>query len=351
MGQGATDGPKNILVMIHGISPEPYPEDPQTTYGALWRSLLAAAPQLAERFPQGYIGVSWGRELPQTPPPTLVELRPDQCLTRAQNFINQKTRYEAVKGDRTPNNRLLQSWGQRGVDFPWFTPAVRGLVTRLREEMIIQGVGDAIYYGSQDGEFHIRRTVYGQILNQLDGYLGDPDVRLHIVGHSLGVTVSHDLLYGLFAPGHQPDYYRQAEAFDVQRFQRWRAKAEAGELRLGSLTSFASQLPLFVMRKQMLVDLLAAGQLLRAEALGIRSQVEALPGARSPVSRSPIQWQLFYDVDDLLAFATRPLYDSPQAIQEFQVDTGDNPATAHVSYWQNPTVIRETAQLLMDHSG
>ncbi len=346
--------PVNLLVMVHGISPEPHPSAPDDQYEQFWRSLLAADPSLEQQFSQGYIGVSWGRELPQESTPQLIELRPDQCLTRAQNFINQQTSYEKMKasdgGD--PNNSLLKWNGQRGIDFPWFTPAVRNLVGQLREDLLIRGVGDAIYYGSRDGELHIRRAVYGQVLSQLDGFWDDPEVRLHVIGHSLGVTITHDFLYGLFAADHRPGYCQQADDADVVRFERWRAKAQTGELQLGSLTSFASQLPLFFMRKQVLVDQLAAGQLLRADAIGLRPAGlgGVAAGMESQVGM-PVQWQLFYDVDDLLAFGTRRLYDQQDGIREVQVDTGDSPAGAHAGYWEHPEVVEQTAALLVANAG
>ncbi|NJN29689.1 MAG: hypothetical protein HC824_03975 [Synechococcales cyanobacterium RM1_1_8] len=358
-----TDLPVNILVMVHGISPEPLPFSPEPMYGAFWRSLQCHQPILGDRFPQGYIGVSWGQELPKPGRPPLIDLRPDQCLTRAQNFINQRTSYEQIKAAPDPNSKLLEWGGDRSIDFPWYSPIVRGLVANLREQTLIQGVGDAIYYCSRDGEFYIRRAVYGQVLSQLDDYLEAKEVRLHLIGHSLGVTLTHDFLYGLFAPNHRPDYYRQAEEANALRFERWRAKAERGELKLGSLTSMASQLPLFALRRQVLVDQLAAGQLLDGQMIGLRPDVEPRPGqpdrhpeaALSPDtalssgggSMQAIQWQLFYDVDDLLAFGTRRLYDQPSRIREVQVDTGDNPAKAHVNYWENRQVIAQTAALLL----
>lgn len=348
--------PVNLLVMVHGISPEAEPIAPDGLYEGLWRSLLAEDPSLEQQFPQGYIGVSWGHELPQTPPPPLIELRPDQCLTRAQNFINERTSYEKIKAadasdPNNPNNQLLKVSSRRGIDFPWFTPAVRNLVGRLREEMLIRGVGDAIYYGSRDGEFHIRRAVYGQVLGQLDAFLDEPEVRLHVIGHSLGVTITHDLLYGLFAADHRPGYYQQGDEADAVRFERWRMKAQTGELQLGSLTSLASQLPLFFMRKQVVVDLLAAGELLRAEAIGLRPPGLGGAVAGEASERAAVQWQLFYDVDDLLAFGTRRLYDQRDGIREVQVDTGDGPGGAHTGYWENGEVVRMTAALLAANAG
>lgn len=89
------------------------------------------------------------------------------------------------------------------------------------------------------------------------------------------------------------------------------------------------------MRKQELVDLLSRGDFLKAVDIGI-------------VEVNKIKWKLFYDVDDLIGFASRRLYDSDSgnAIMDIQVDSADNPAKAHTEYWENPKVIDETSQLL-----
>lgn len=38
---------------------------------------------------------------------------------------------------------------------------------------------------------------------------------------------------------------------------------------------------------------------------------------------------------------------TPGAIVEVQVDCGDTPVGAHTAYWDNPEVIRPTAELLL----
>ncbi len=64
----------------------------------------------------------------------------------------------------------------------------------------------------------------------------------------------------------------------------------------------------------------------------------------------PVQWLLFYDIDDVLGFATRRLYQDCPAVREIQVDSGDQPLSAHTEYWTNETVVRETAELLVTNS-
>lgn len=327
--------PVNILVMIHGMTPDEKPKSPFDSsedgkywgYNAFWEALCQEQPELKHLFSQGFIGVEWGAELPQLPQPSVDELRQDQQLTRAQNFINNTISY----------NKLVESPDKNDVtifEFPWLTPIPRMLVVGLRETIVIRGLGDVVYYCSTEGETLVRKTVYGQVLQQLDPYLEESEVRLHLIGQSLGVTLTHDFLYGLFTRKQDSDFLCQADKDDRERFEEWQKKATNRELRLGSLTSTASQLPLFMMRKQELVNQLAKEDPIDARAIGI-------------VDSNKIQWQLFYDVDDLLAFGTRRLYNARNAIREYQVDSHDNPGDAHTSYWKNPMVITKTAELIL----
>jgi hypothetical protein len=90
------------------------------------------------------------------------------------------------------------------------------------------------------------------------------------------------------------------------------------------------------MRKQAMVDKLFKHQGLDPVDIGVVS--------------SGIQWKFFYDIDDLLGFASRNLYSPNHAIMDIQVDSGDSPLNAHVGYWENDIVIRETAKLFYDYA-
>lgn len=330
--------PINILIMIHGMSPANQPRSPLDFYEPFWRALVEEAPQLKEIFPNKFIAVEWGHELPKTPPPELSELRTDQKLMRSQNFLRSRVSWEEIQKDNHPNNITMEKLPNDRQDFPRLSPAIRQLIIGLRESVMVSGFGDVIFYCSHEGETFIRQVVYGQVLEQLTPYENAEQVRLHLVGQSLGVTLCHDFLYGLFAPNHEPDFYEQGLVEHVSQFRRWRNKAQNGQLVLGSLTSTASQLPLFAMRKPKIIETLAAEKLLDATNIGVVEQDRA-------------KWKIFYDIDDLLGFGTRRLYKSSNAIMEFQVDSSDNPGDAHNDYWGNPTVIRETAKLLLLNTG
>ena len=331
----------NILVMIHGMIPNLEIKSHFEDYNNFFNALRQEQPNLTQLFesefthPDGeenlnFIGVEWGHE----PRNAQGNLRDDQKLTRAQNIINDRVSYDKLVRVSDPNNITLNFFG----DIPNLTPIIRNLIVPLRESIVTRGFGDAIYYSSSEGEIKVRSTVYGQVLEQLDPYLNEPDVRLHLIGQSLGVTLAHDFLYGLFNPN-KSDFINdhQGSNQSVRQFTAWRAKAQNGELKLGSLTSTASQLPLFVMRKQEMVNLLAEDQFLEASKIGI-------------VNSNRVKWKIFYDIDDIIGFATRRLYDSGDAIMDIQVDSGDNPGLAHTNYWQNKDVIEHTADLLLENA-
>lgn len=320
--------PINVLIMIHGIIPNPEPGDHADEYNNFWQSLVAQEPQLSDLFEGPIITVEWGHELPN-----INNLEDHRRLTRAQNFINEKTKYSSLQRDNHPNNSVINDRGNlvnRGL---------RLAIAGLRENLFITGMGDVIYYASVDGEKAIRREVYNTILDKLQAFENETDVRLHLVGQSLGVTLCHDFLYGLFASQHQSGFIgeHQGSPEAEAKYELWHEKAKNGDLKLGSMTSTASQIAILAMRKQKMVDILASEENLKASDIGITSP-------------SPVKWQLFYDVDDVLAYGTRGLYDNPDAIREIQVDNNDNILTVHSSYWKNPVVIKETAQLLLANS-
>jgi hypothetical protein len=343
--------PINILIMIHGMSPESKKQSPFEGYDKFWKALVRQNSRLEKLFPpnftgldsqpRNFIGVEWGHEYLLSPEPSVDNLREDQRLTRAQNFVDRTIGYNRLRdyknGSGSDDNNQELIW-----DFP---PGIlRPVIFQLREQIITRGLGDVVYYTSEEGECQTRRTVYHQVLSQIAQFATETDVRMHLIGDSLGVTLCHDFLFGIFTRGEESGYIKGKQFYnhnnieqgenDKKQFLQWYDKARPGvnTLKLGSFTSTASQIPLFLMRKQNLVTQLAKGVQIDASGIGI-------------VDSGRIQWQLFFDVDDLLGFATRKLYNCQQAIREIQVNSGSG-VDAHTSYWQNDTVVRETATLL-----
>lgn len=315
--------------MIHGMNPNRNPGTPYKEYGDFWNALVQVEPGLKHLLNER-VFVEWGHQLV----PGQTALRDDQKLTATEEEIHRRVGFDEIRKVPGPNNVILNGWGG-----DWGIPGVRQIGMMLRESIVLHGLTDVVYYTSLDGERRVRAVAYDQALRNLDQYLGHPDVRFHLFSHSLGVTIAHDFLYGLFAPDHTPDFLgEQFVAQDVRdRYAKWRDKAQKGELRLGGFASAASQLPLFIMRKQKLVDCLFKRQGVDPRDIGIQN--------------SGTQWKIFYDVDDILGFATRGLYSPDDAIMDIQVDCGDEPKGAHIGYWRNKTVIRETAKLFRDWAG
>jgi hypothetical protein len=323
----------DVLVMIHGMTLSTQRFDHIKEYDDLWQALVKKEPSLAAAF-AARVGVEWGH-VPLVDPPT--GLRKDQQITAAENFIHDRTIYANVKGDHSPQNHVLSGGAELFSKF-----ITRHLTDPIKETVLLFGITDVFYYCAPDGEDAVRATVYSQVLDALQPFRTAPDVRLHVIGHSLGVTVAHDFLFGLIAPQSEltdgrPGFLDNPEAShdDKENYKFWRARAQSPPptLTLGSKASTAGQLPLMVMRKQKLVDRLASGNPLDPSVIGV-------PAA------GPVKWKMFYDVDDVLGFPARRLYDPLPTIAEFQVDTDWRPDLSHSEYWGDKDVIREIASLL-----
>lgn len=319
---------KHVLILIHGITPEVTPRNHVDQYEQFWKALQDEQPALLAVM-RKVVGVEWGNRIHET------LTRPDERLSEAE-----RTASELIKTSRVQSHASAYNLIHPGPFGDWnLIPALRPLIRKLREELVQFGLADAVYYASEDGERAVRAAVYGQVLAALRELREEPEVMLHVVAHSLGVTVAHDFLYGLFGKPSTPDYLGQAaSAQDSADYLFWREKAQMSQLLLGSFTSMASQLPLFALRKQALVDQLAQGKVLDPSVIGI-------------VSNGQTQWLIVYDVDDPLGFASRELYGDHPEVRQVQVDAGDTPLKAHTAYWRDSLVIRETAQLIATRAG
>lgn len=327
--------PTNILIFIHGITPEERPASHQRDYRDLWGAMQAEQPTLTGKVDK-IVEVEWGNRFAGGP------MGPDTLLSDAERQISGRVRFDVVEQHPGPGNVLHPGvLGDVGI------PGVRRLARNIRERLVQFGLADAVYYASEDGERAVRNAIYGKLLRELREYKTPlssrtpegalrPELRLHVVAHSLGVTVAHDFLYGLFGKFDAPDYLSQTTSvIDRQDYEYWRARAADGQLIVGSFVNMASQLPLFVLRKQKLVTQLAEGKVLSPSDIGIGVGTD-----------KTVRWLVVYDVDDVLGFATRELYGNHVSIRQVQVDSGDSPIGAHTEYWRTPLVVREAAALI-----
>jgi hypothetical protein len=283
--------------------------------------------------------VEWGHELPGQAAP----VRADHQLTLAEQFVLDRVGYANVARASANGNRLETDIG---------IPGVHWALGKIRESVILFGLADVVYYCSQNGEARVRQQVYEQVLGRLQPYIDKGPLRLHLFAHSLGVAIAHDFLFGLF--NRDPDYCpgfvkdKQGSSEEAERqFMMWRQKAQSGDVTLGGFAAAASQLPLLLMRSQHVVTTFYTAK--RAQNAGQRP-IGVDPADIGIKQTARPQWTVFYDTDDLLGFPSRGLYTLPDgndhpAIVDFQVNTGWEPMTAHLRYWQHTTVIEETAKL------
>ena len=113
----------NVLVFVHGMTPDVAPSDPRSpggTYDKFWRALQAHKPELKNMFPDGPILVEWGHQLSPAENP----VREDHRITEVERFVNDRMAYHNIKEHPGANNVLTGDWG---------IPGVRQLVTSVRE--------------------------------------------------------------------------------------------------------------------------------------------------------------------------------------------------------------------------
>lgn len=316
--------PTNLVVFIHGITPKARPTSHIQQYKRFWSALTQIEPALEGEAFSRFAYIEWGHLIAGTP------LRPDTYLAEAERRVAERVAFDRVKAQPSEHNVL---YGGLLGDWSWL-PGLRPVLRRIREQLVMLGLADAVYYASEEGERAVRIAVYSQLLEKLRPLRALRDVRLHVVAHSLGVTVSHDFLYGLFGKPSEPDFLAQTDRpEDRADYDLWRTKASSGELQVGSFVSMASQLPIFALRKNAVVRQLAEGGTLDPAVIGIAAD-------------GPVRWLVVYDVDDVLGFATRELYGNPACVRQVQVDAGDTPIAGHEGYWECEQVIEHAARLI-----
>src|SRR6266550_9648189 len=93
----------NILVFVHGMTPDVAPSDPGKpggTYTKFWTALQGQKPELKNLFPDGPIFVEWGHQLSTIENP----VREDHKLTEVERFVNEQVSYKKLKTYPGPNN-------------------------------------------------------------------------------------------------------------------------------------------------------------------------------------------------------------------------------------------------------
>lgn len=338
----------NVLLMVHGMVVDRQKRDHGREYDALWTKIKDAGQRLGKPLPAtldgNLIKVEYLHEAPNDDPAVL---RPDQLLRNAENFSQDQVSIGKIKSNPEPSDHLRSGWRR---PWNWLSRlALRPILRRIKEDVAILGLADVAYYCSADGEAAVRRAVYDQALLGMSKHEDSEHLRLHVIGQSLGVTVAFDFLFGLFAPDEMwadrveepgapilPDYVRESQAENLELAEKylfWRDRVKDGTLELGSFCSTASQLPLTMLRKQAVVDLLSKGKKLNPDLIGVPQQGD-------------VRWKIFYDQDDVLGFPTRRLFEATNTIHDYEVNVGWLPDGAHDGYWGDTEVAEEIARLI-----
>lgn len=310
---------KNVLIFVHGITPEANPPDPiKTQYQKLIKAVEAKCPGIFSRFDGAPIFVKWNA-LYQDPPPGKGDQRLDAAEKQASDLSTDQ-HSKAMPGNIWASQFRL--------------PLLANLFDDLKYTVITMGLSDAIYYAAPDGETLVRTKVYGLLVKRIAPYLAsNAEVRLHFVTHSLGVTIGHDFAYSIFNPEQKSSFADEiAKGATKTNFKVLQQAAKKGKLTLGSFVGMASQLPLLILRSQGIVDDFSLGKRLNPVNIGVLNQDQVIV-------------RFFYDPDDILGFPSRALYEPNTAFQDIRVQTGWQPGSAHSNYWVNEDVAAYVAEL------
>ena len=333
---------QNLLVFIHGMTIHNGIESHTVGYNDLWEKLIKENSRLRE-LEEHRVFVEYAHTINEDPPDSV-----DKKLSIATEFIQGRVGYESISRDGSNDNHTIKDNSPLALIFR------RTIKSRdIKENVVLLGFSDAIYYASHEGGCVIRRSVFKQILDKMKDYKeDDTQLKLHILAHSLGVAVAYDFVEGLCTAS-ESDSHSEAKFIEenppehtevgspvaeaVDNYKYWQKAEQDSRLKLGSFTTVGGQLPLLLMKEQRHVDSFAEGKLLSPDSIGIEK-----------TSATP-KWNIFYDIDDFLGFPTRRLFESRGSIKEYQVNTGKFPNHAHNNYWNNNDVIEKTANLIVQN--
>ena len=301
-----------IVIFIHGVSNDLRGKPHRPTYEIMHRGV-------AERnaaWPTRFLDVEWGWNHDRG------AARSHQLLTDAQRMLGARA---------TPALRDARD----------FTLNPARAVTNGLRDLAFYGFGDMFYYVSESGKSAIRDTVASQIVDFIDGEIGDdpePYVSLTLLGHSAGSVIAFDFLFSLFyrGEGHvfvQPSGAETPKSDEGMR--RLRRAAHASRLRLRRLVTFGSPITMVACRSDAVLGLLARGRELDPADYGLASQWDT----GEPVGG--VRWINIWDRDDPIAWPIEPLmgdHRGEPAAEDLYVDVSDSVIKAHEAYWASKKV-------------
>jgi hypothetical protein len=303
-----------IIVFIHGITPDPDPKAHTENYQSLYRNIQKKLEQIRKQnkpaFTLDPIQVEWGWQS------NLHPITNDEYLAKAELALSRQAfslDTEGRNADPTLNPfRLLR-------------PTVRRL--------LFYGFADLMYYVSRDGEIAVRNHVFRYIADQVcaRGFMDSPaKLSLTFITHSAGTIIAHDLLYHLFRGPEHPSEVREVNEVLRELIYRHR-------LRIRRLYTMGSPLTPLMFRSDSLITKMRDRQVLLPQNLGF-VPFNDLMGPR---------WINIWDKDDMAAYPVSFLYQNEShLIEDKYIDVSDLLTAAHNAYWRSPAVAQYIAKTI-----
>lgn len=312
----------NFLIFIPGLIGEDNPQSEAMAFDILWDAVQKYH-NLSERMEEIVI-INWQKD----------DETKDSKIYLAQKFIAEQLEPERLRKNHNANNSLLPNGESKQNLQPWW----KLLVQPLRQSLLLQGLGDLVYYAGVEGQKALQADVHNQVLENLEKYRSKVEkdlrkqeqtikVRLHLISHGLGSAIAYDFLQGLFSnkPTIASDILLAEDRETLERHQFWRRAAIGGRIELGSMVSMASPLPILMMRSHHIIDSFAQGETLLPDQIGISNNAKE------------IIWKNFYNCEDLSAFPIRGLFGDRAAIQDIEVEG---------NFGANEAINQQVAELL-----
>ena len=326
-----------LLIFIHGITPEPIPGPAETSYNKLLQLINEALPP-AKKFEESkVIPISWGagKNLVQN---SLFETPyADQYVAEVERRIAQK-----VKPTLDEYNKL-----DPALIFP--SRAVR-FATQLFKvrDTLLYGIPDLFFYISADGEQVIRNRVFKTVSDTVQELHGvtQRGISLTLIGHSAGSVIAHDFLYHLSGKSDEQvardesNPNKQPAAAEILKLRQMK---QSGKLRLRRFYTLGSPITALMIRSNSLIEKIMRGgtdSLIDPKDLGLGEDL-TLPGPR---------WINFWDIDDYASFPVEPFYlHGGNVVKDEYIDHNWGPGSdlfpaTHTMYWESESIAKRIAE-------
>jgi hypothetical protein len=324
-----------VLILVHGISPEANPKPPDQVYDEFLVSLNEALPADKQFDDTSVIRIVWGLGKDSLEGGPFDNLSVDEYLAAVERRL---------AGKVAPVIQEQEALDPLGLLSPG--RLVRRLARRFRaRDMLLQVIPDLFYYVSADGEKVIRNRIFrsiGENIMHRREQAEDQGISLTVVGHSAGSVIAHDFLYHVFGrPGTQAQANTWQEG-TVPEVMKLREELRGGQLRLRRLYTFGSPITAMMFRANSLVKRMMEDTLIDPEDIGLRVSDNLVPATP--------RWVNFWDVDDYASFPVTPFYRNDNGVIEDRCADRNRqwrldllPAS-HLWYWHSQEVVNYIAE-------